>query len=140
MKLLKLILFSYLTLSPILTLLPAQAAQYRHCYFVTRLRTVRDSANHPTAYLDGYREGLESARKGETYQPRSSGGEFARGFDDGYYGKPNTGQQYIAPDRQEPYQTKECKTYYYDEDDPIDKILKDVLEDFERDLRRPSQG
>jgi glucan-binding YG repeat protein len=51
-----------------------------------------DNANHPNAYADGYREGKVNAQKGEKYAPRSGGGEFSRGFDDGYYGKNSTGQ------------------------------------------------
>jgi hypothetical protein len=46
-----------------------------------------DSANHVNAYNDGYRQGVESARKGEQYQPRTAGGNFARGFKDGYEGR-----------------------------------------------------
>ena len=37
-----------------------------------------------SAYQDGYSEGRESYRSAEAYRPRTSGGEFARGFDDGY--------------------------------------------------------
>jgi glucan-binding YG repeat protein len=56
----------------------------------------RDNANHPSAYTDGYREGRVNAQKGEKYVPRSGGGEFSRGFDDGYYGKQSTGQDRAA--------------------------------------------
>lgn len=52
----------------------------------------RDNANHPGAYADGYREGRMNAQKGEKYVARSGGGEFSRGFDDGYYGNKSTGQ------------------------------------------------
>jgi hypothetical protein len=52
----------------------------------------RDNANHPSAYNDGYREGRTNAQRGEKYVPRTGGGEFSRGFDDGYYGKKSTGQ------------------------------------------------
>ena len=51
-----------------------------------------DNANHPNAYTDGYREGKMNAQKGEKYVARTGGGEFSRGFDDGYYGKNSTGQ------------------------------------------------
>ncbi len=116
--------------------LPIQAAQYQHCFNVKKYRTVRDSGNHPTAYNDGYREGLQSARKGEKYEPRSTGGEFARGFDDAYYGRVATGQEYIVQDRQEPYTAQECRLYYYSEKYSIDQILRQVLGDFEQDLER----
>jgi hypothetical protein len=54
----------------------------------------RSDAYHPQAYDDGYREGIASKAKKETYQPRTAGGEFARGVEDGYFGRPNTGQRY----------------------------------------------
>lgn len=113
----------------------AFAEQYNYCYPVEKTRTIRDSASHPNAYDDGYREGAEAAREGDGYEPRSVGGEFARGFDDGYYGRPYTGQQNTIPDRTETYTTSECRTYYYDTNDPINEILKDVLDQFQRDMR-----
>jgi hypothetical protein len=51
-------------------------------------------AYHANAYSDGYQEGTASKAKRETYQARSAGGEFARGFEDGYFGRRNTGQRY----------------------------------------------
>jgi hypothetical protein len=54
----------------------------------------QSAAYHPQAYDDGYREGLASKAKNETYQPRTAGGEFARGVEDGYFGRANTGQRY----------------------------------------------
>jgi hypothetical protein len=51
-------------------------------------------AYNPTAYTDGYLEGIRSKTKRETYQARSAGGEFARGFEDGYFGRRSTGQRY----------------------------------------------
>jgi hypothetical protein len=42
----------------------------------------RSDAYHPQDYNDGYREGIASKAKRETYQARSAGGEFARGFED----------------------------------------------------------
>jgi hypothetical protein len=54
----------------------------------------RSDAYHPQAYDDGYREGINSKAKKETYQPRTAGGEFARGVEDGYFGRANTGQRY----------------------------------------------
>lgn len=56
------------------------------------IRRYHDNANHPNAYVDGYREGKMSAQKGEKYSPRTGGGEFGRGFDDGYNRKESTGQ------------------------------------------------
>lgn len=58
-----------------------------------------------TAYVDGYREGVESKAKRETYQRRSAGGEFARGFEDGYFGRKSTGQRYTAM----PVKNYKCK-------------------------------
>ncbi|MGK7945505.1 MAG: hypothetical protein AB4058_13645 [Microcystaceae cyanobacterium] len=55
-------------------------------------KLVRHGANHPSAYQDGYGEGRLSAQRGDKYEPRTAGGEFGRGFDDGYYGNNNTGQ------------------------------------------------
>ncbi len=56
----------------------------------------RSDAYHPQAYNDGYREGIASKANRETYQARTAGGEFARGFEDGYFGKANSGQRYTA--------------------------------------------
>jgi hypothetical protein len=54
----------------------------------------KSDAYHANAYSDGYQEGTASKAKSETYQARSAGGEFARGFEDGYFGRRNTGQRY----------------------------------------------
>ncbi|WP_310429271.1 hypothetical protein [Chamaesiphon sp. VAR_48_metabat_135_sub] len=62
----------------------------------TVTRTYHDTANHPRAYADGYGEGQMNARKGDKYAARSGGGEFSRGFDDGYFGRANTGQNASA--------------------------------------------
>ena len=56
----------------------------------------QSDAYHPQAYSDGYREGIASKAKRETYQARTAGGEFARGFEDGYFGRANSGQRYTA--------------------------------------------
>jgi ribosome modulation factor len=56
--------------------------------------SAKSDAYHPQAYDDGYREGIASKAKNETYQPRTAGGEFARGVEDGYFGRANTGQRY----------------------------------------------
>ena len=114
----------------------AEAGQYQHCYPVQKTRTVEDAGYHPNAYDNGYREGAESSRKQQPYQPRTAAGEFSRGFDDGYYGRLYTGQKNTVPNRTETYETSQCRTYYYNEKDPINKILDNVLGDFQRDLRR----
>ena len=128
--------FAILSLGLTFTSLPVQAAQYQYCFNVKKSRTIRDAANHPTAYNDGYREGIQSAKNGDKYEPRSVGGEFARGFDDGYYGRTVTGQQYTVQDSQESYTGQECRTYYYNEKDSIDQILRNVTRDLERDLKK----
>lgn len=87
---------------------PARAV----CYPVTERHVVRDSVNHPDAYLDGYREGQQSARKTEEYRPRTAGGEFARGFEDGYYGRSFAGQEFVVKDRVEHYTFQNCDYSY----------------------------
>jgi hypothetical protein len=101
---------------------PAQAHRYherdrifnerlyptRYCYPVTQWLVDQDPAYHPQAYADGYRQGQSSAKNGETYKPRSAGGEFARGFDDGYYGREFVGQKQIVPNEIKPYTTSDC--------------------------------
>ncbi len=92
---------------------PAKAETYTSCYPVTYSQVSQDAADHPGAYRDGYREGRESARDGEAYRPRSAGGEFARGFEDGYFGSGFAGQQYRIPDRVQHFTSRECDTYRY---------------------------
>lgn len=58
------------------------------------LYVAKSAAYHAEAYSDGYREGSASKAKSETYRARTAGGEFARGFEDGYFGRRNTGQRY----------------------------------------------
>jgi hypothetical protein len=79
------------------------------CKPVTTTNVVRDAAAHAGAYQDGFGEGRLSASRGETYKPRSVGGEFARGFDDGYYGRSFTGQEYAIRDRVQSYTTQQCQ-------------------------------
>ncbi len=45
------------------------------------------------------------------YKPRTSGGEFARGFEDGYDRRGFTGQKHIVADRYRPYTTNGCDWY-----------------------------
>jgi hypothetical protein len=54
----------------------------------------KSDAYHANAYSDGYREGTASKAKRDNYQARSAGGEFARGFEDGYFGRSDSGQRY----------------------------------------------
>ena len=53
------------------------------------------AADHPHAYADGFRQGEQSARDRKAYRPRTAGGEFARGFEDGYFNRPYTGQKVV---------------------------------------------
>ncbi|NWF60781.1 MAG: hypothetical protein HXY43_16375 [Fischerella sp.] len=82
--------------------------RFNYCYPVTQWLVDEDPAYHPQAYADGYRQGRESAKKGKAYKPRTAGGEFGRGFDDGYYGRKFAGQKNIVPNEYKPYTTSEC--------------------------------
>lgn len=133
----KIISVTLITASTIIVVASAaQAGQYNFCYPVKKSRIIQDPGFHPNAYDDGYREGAETARKKEPYEPRTAGGEFSRGFDDGYYGRTYTTQQNTVPDRREFYTTNQCKTYYYNDKDDINRILDSVLRDVQNDLRR----
>ncbi len=90
----------------------ALASTYTDCYPVTQSRIIQNPADHPGAYADGYSEGRRSAGKREAYKPRTAGGEFARGFEDGYYKRPFTGQEYEVRDKVQHYTTQDCDTYY----------------------------
>jgi len=83
----------------------------RYCFPVTQWQVDEDPAYHPHAYSNGYRQGQTSAKKGDKYKPRTAGGEFARGFDDGYYGKEFAGQKNSVPNLIKPYTTSECGFY-----------------------------
>ena len=65
--------------------------------YVTGSQAAKDywAADHPNAYADGFRQGEQSARDGKAYRPRTAGGEFARGFEDGYFNRPYTGQKVV---------------------------------------------
>lgn len=91
----------------------ARADTLVSCYPVTQSNISQDPADHPGAYRDGYREGRESARRREVYQPRTAGGEFANGFEDGYFGRRFAGQQYSVPNQVEYYASQQCNTYYF---------------------------
>ncbi len=83
----------------------------RYCYPVTRWSVDQDPGYHPRAYSDGYRQGRSSAKNQETYKPRTAGGEFSRGFEDGYYGKEFMGQQHIVANQYLPFTTNQCNWY-----------------------------
>jgi hypothetical protein len=84
--------------------------QETYCYPVNQKRVSRDSAYHPRAYTDGYRQGRASARKGDVYKPRTAGGEFARGFEDGYFGEEFSGQTHIVPNSVDYETVTHCST------------------------------
>ena len=85
--------------------------RYTVCYPITHQKVSEDAADHPGAYRDGYRQGTDSARDGEAYRPRTAGGEFARGYEDGYYGRRFSRQRYVVPNRVEYYTTQQCTTH-----------------------------
>ncbi|MBV8882813.1 MAG: hypothetical protein JO235_02255 [Chroococcidiopsidaceae cyanobacterium CP_BM_RX_35] len=66
--------------------------------YVNSTQAINNSwaADHPDAYAQGYRQGEQSDREGKPYQPRTAGGEFARGFEDGYFNRPYTGQKVVT--------------------------------------------
>ncbi len=90
---------------------PAKAETYTACYPVTQPNIIQNSADHPGAYADGYSEGRQSRRNGDAYKPRNAGGEFARGFEDGYFGHRFTSQAYAVRNRIEYKTTQQCNTY-----------------------------
>ncbi|MBD2775446.1 hypothetical protein [Iningainema tapete] len=83
----------------------------RSCFPVTQWYLKEDPGYHPQAYSDGYRQGRESAKDGDKYKPRTAGGEFARGFDDGYYGRKFAGQRQIVANTYVPYTSSDCGWY-----------------------------
>jgi hypothetical protein len=105
---------------------PAEAHRYRHpyyrnyyrkvypkryCYPITRWYVDQDPAYHPRAYSDGYRQGRASAKRGDSFKERTAGGEFARGFEDGFYGREFQGQKHIVANVYQPFTTSECNWY-----------------------------
>ncbi len=99
---------------------PAKAGTETYCYPVTQREVIQNAADHPNAYANGYSEGRQRARKGDVYEPRSAGGEFSRGFDDGYYGRPFMGQTYAVPDQVREVTTQHCETYTRNRDNDDD--------------------
>ena len=86
----------------------AKADRVIYCHPVTGNQVSKNSADHPNAYADGYREGEQTARNREAYKPRTAGGEFARGFEDGYFNRSYTGQQAVVPNRSTQYAAQDC--------------------------------
>lgn len=91
---------------------PAKADIVTYCYPVTQSNVIKNAADHRGAYADGYSEGRKSQSDGDAYTPRTAGGEFARGFEDGYYGRRFTGQEYAVRDKIERFITQECNSYH----------------------------
>ncbi len=99
----------------------AKADRVIYCHPVTDNRLLKESAaDHPHAYADGYREGEQSARDRAAYKPRTVGGEFARGFEDGYFNRPYTGQENVVPKTIVQHTTQVCNEdgYYTVAPDP----------------------
>jgi len=109
----------------------AYADTVTNCYPVIQTEVIQNPADHPSAYADGYSEGRQSARKGEAYQPRTVGGEFGRGFEDGYWGRGFTGQDYAVPNRVREFTAQHCDTYTTSSDDDRRYSERD-----RRDVRR----
>ncbi|NEO65180.1 MAG: hypothetical protein F6J98_34215 [Moorea sp. SIO4G2] len=129
-------LLMFATLSGLL-LFPSEvkADELRYCYSVPRYYVEQDAANHREAYDDGYQEGRRDARRGIAYEERTAGGEFGRGYRHGYYGRRYRGQRRQVPDRRKYYNTRECRTYNYNEKENMKDVLGRILQQFERDLR-----
>lgn len=79
------------------------------CYPETYTDTSQNPGNHPSAYADGYRQGQQNRWAKNSYEPRAAGGEFGRGFDDGYWDRPYDGQRYVVPDTVQSYTTMQCE-------------------------------
>lgn len=92
----RIVLGALLTIAttPVFLLLnqPAQAQRVNYC----DSSQTNNAGNHQNAYADGYREGQQSARDRQTYRPRTAGGDFDRGFYDGYYNRPYRDGRYIS--------------------------------------------
>ncbi|PSF36062.1 hypothetical protein C7H19_15075 [Aphanothece hegewaldii CCALA 016] len=71
------------------------------CYNEAFSRTVmvKDSANHQKAYDHGYYEGKRERIEGKKYEHRTAGGEFARGYEDGFFDRNYAGQATVVSDR-----------------------------------------
>ena len=114
----------------------AYADTVTNCYPVTQTEVIQNPADHPSAYADGYSEGRQSARKGEAYRPRTVGGEFGRGFEDGYWGHEFTGQEYAVPNRVREYTTQHCNTYTTSSDDDHDHYFEPNRRDVSHEINQ----
>ena len=86
----------------------AKADRVIYCHPVTDNRVLQDSVARQHAYADGFRQGEQSARNREAYKPQAAGGEFARGFEDGYFNRPYAGQEDVVPSRVVQSTTQDC--------------------------------
>jgi hypothetical protein len=138
------IAITLLTLSTIpasfLFIQPASAETQTVCYPVPKTRVIQNPADHANAYAEGYSEGRQEARRGKTYKPRSAGGEFGRGFDDGYYNRPFTGQQYAVPDKVEHYTAQECHNYTVTEKLDRDEVRYRINQIYREELGREADA
>jgi len=92
-KIVSIALLSLTTVSiPLLFSQAAKADQEIYCHPATGNQVSKNSVDSLHAYADGYREGEQSFRDGVAYKPRTEGGEFARGFEDGYFNRSYNGQ------------------------------------------------
>lgn len=85
----------------------------KYCYPVSHQLVNENPAYHPNAYEDGYRQGKKNALKGKPYKPRTAGGEFGRGFDDGYFGRDFIGQKRTIPNEVSNFMTMQCNEHSY---------------------------
>lgn len=130
------VLLSLATAPAFLLAQPAKADTYTVCQPVTQTEVIQNAADHPSAYADGYSEGRSSARKRETYQPRTVGGEFGRGFDDGYWGRSFTGQDYAVPDKIREYTNQQCNTYTTPSSDHDNRYSERDRRDVRREINQ----
>ncbi|MBV9385868.1 MAG: hypothetical protein JOZ78_05505 [Chroococcidiopsidaceae cyanobacterium CP_BM_ER_R8_30] len=90
-KIVSIALLSLATISMPLLFSQAARADEVYCHPVTDKQVSRNSANYPNAYAAGYQAGEQRFRDGVGYKPQEEGGEFARGFEDGYFNRPYNG-------------------------------------------------
>lgn len=107
-----------LSLTNISFLVSSQAARADQiiCHPVNDNQVTRNWANGPQAYADGFREGQQSFRDGVAYKPQTAGGEFARGFEDGYFNRRYSGQspaQNLTQKCHDGYDTVSPPVVYY---------------------------
>jgi hypothetical protein len=93
-------LLTLASVSPSLSPQAAKADTVIYCNSGADNGVSRNATDHPRAYTDGYQAGEQSFRNGQAYKPQDAEGEFARGFEDGYFNRPYTGQEVIASNGQ----------------------------------------